>query len=395
MKLVKVRTEETEKFIRLIGVVDINTPEKSETIELFFEYPIEFKSFVNVKADPFFPVLLLPAMQNNEELIIEPELSALLLENQEKIQDIFTNWYPETFHKIDIIANRLHSNQMNSAHSAQFFSLGVDSFHSLIKNQSEDHKYLIYMQGLELPLSVYREGQGEMVVQEMKNLEPIYNVKLIYGRTNFRNYFSLDWASYYFGAGLSATAHSLNNGFGKVFIPSGHSYSSIMPSGSSFVTDNFWSTENLEVIHDGCETSRSGKILDFIANDPYAFHNIRVCTENKGGNYNCCKCRKCQATMLVLHIAGKLEQCDAFPIKKVGKATQTLGIVNQSNLDFAEDLHQLALKHRKYKLAKKLEIEIMVGKHDVFGRHNVEKSLLEYTKEMIQYLYVKAVKKMN
>lgn len=173
MRLVEVRTEANKEFVKLIGTVEIQTEGKTETIELFFEYPIEYKNFINATADPFFPVLLLPAMQNNEELVIEPELSALLLENQEKIQDIFTSWYPEVFQKVNIAAHQIHSYKSNADQSAQFFSLGVDSFHSLIKNKSDTHKYLIYMQGLELPLSVYREGQGEMVVQEMKNLESV------------------------------------------------------------------------------------------------------------------------------------------------------------------------------------------------------------------------------
>lgn len=393
MKLIDVYTEETKIDIKLVGIVEIkNTGEKQQ---IFFRYPIKFKHFIRISADAFFPVLLLPAMHDNEELIIEPDLSQEIFENQNTIQDIYVNWFPNVFNKINIKVNKLVTYEKSNNHTAQFFSLGIDSFYTLIKNNNENHRYIIYMQGLELPLSRYKQGQEKNVINELRNVEKNYNVTLIQGETNLRDLFDLDWAKYYDGAGLSATAHSLSNGFGKTYIPSSHSFRGLFPFGSSFLTDNLWTSKNLEIFHDGSEVGRSEKIIDYITRDKYAYNNIRVCTENDGGNFNCCKCRKCLMTMLVLNIGDKLFECEAFPVKDVRGSFLKLETYNISNLEFAKDIYSLSIRYEKFIVAKKIKREIILGIHDVFGRDNAQKSFLKYFAEVVFYFLLKIKRKLS
>lgn len=392
MRLLDVFTEETKSDIKLVGIIERSKTGEKE--QVFFQYPIKFKDFIRISADSFLPVLLLPAMRNNEDLIIEPDLSNEIFKNQSIIQDIFANWYPDMFKKINVEVNQLVDFDKVNNHTAQFFSLGIDSFHTLIKNNNNDHRYIIFMEGLELPLSRYEEDQGQSVISKLRSVEENYNVTLIQGKTNFRDLFDLDWAKYYDGAGLSATAHSLSNGFGKIYIPSGHSYSALFPNGSSFWTDNLWSSKSLEIFHDGSEVGRSQKIIDYIVHDQFAYHNMRVCTENDGGNYNCCKCRKCLMTMLVLHIVDKLNDCNAFPSKDISNSFQKLETYNLSNLDLSKDVYNLSTRFKKFDIAKKIKREVLMGKHDVYGRNNSQKTVLKYFTEVVFYFTLKIKRKL-
>ena len=69
--------------------------------------------------------------------------------------------------------------------------------------------------------------------------------------------------------------------------------------------DPLWSTEAVEVVHDGAETRRVDKVAALAAS-PLALRYLRVCWENRGGAYNCGRCGKCMRTMVDLDLAGAL-----------------------------------------------------------------------------------------
>jgi len=386
MKLLKVFTTETENHIKLVGVVESSA---GKIFELFFEYPAAFKTFINATADPFFPVLLIPAMQMGEDLVLQPGVSEKLISGATNIQDIFTNWYPGIFQKVSIHHHGVTERIKTSDAAGQFFSLGVDSFYTLLKNRRNNLTHLIYMQGLELPLSRYSHNQEQDVLQNMKNVCAHYEMELIHGRTNFRDYFDLDWPKYYHGAGLAATALSLAGGLGKIYIASSHSYGAHIPVGSSFMLDHYWSTEQQQIIHDGAEKGRGFKVADLVAGDDFAIKNLRVCTENDGGHYNCCRCRKCISTMASLEIIGKLSTCEAFPQKKVSGEFYKIQPYNLSSYALTKDLYNLAVKYKRYDLAKEIERELLIGHHDLYGRREVSVGILKYTGEFLKYLFLK------
>jgi hypothetical protein len=66
--------------------------------------------------------------------------------------------------------------------------------------------------------------------------------------------------------------------------------------------DPLWSTETLEFVHDGINTSRSKKVIDTICKSDLALQHLRVCWKNYFNKYNCARCEKCLRTMIALHI---------------------------------------------------------------------------------------------
>jgi len=386
MILHEIYVKEKGPCLSLTGIVECT---EGKTKELFFEYPAKFRDFINVSADAFFPVLLIPAMKTGEDLMIKPQLSESLLRQSCFIQDIFTNWFPDTFRRVDISCENLHANQGSTGKSAQFFSLGVDSFYTLLKNKENNIRYIIYMQGLELPLSRYKYQQEEGVMNGIAKVEKHYNVELIHGKTNIRDHYDLDWPKYYHGAGLAATAISLAKGFDNIYIPSSHSYGSHIPIGSSFMLDHYWSTEHLKVVHDGAERGRSYKISEVVMKDAFALNHLRVCTENDGGDYNCCRCRKCITTMLTLDILGILDTCEAFPYKNLKGQVPKITPQNLSSYALAKDLYCLAIEHKRTELAKKIEKELLIGRHDLYGRKELSIGLRKYILGFIKYLWMK------
>ncbi|MBD2102961.1 hypothetical protein [Leptolyngbya sp. FACHB-261] len=373
MKLLSVRQVTTDEKVRLVGSVEINN--QSQPIELYFEYPERFASFVSESADAFVPALLLPAMNKGEDLSIEPPISEKLFRNLNVIQDIFQQWYPSKLQKIRVLANSLTQAQATPSNQVgAFFSLGVDSFHTLLKhadrqNQHLPLSHLIYMKGIERPLHVYKHGQEKEVISRILEVAQETGVDCIVGETNIRDHFSLAWGSYYHGAGLASVALSLAAGLRSVLIPSTDSYKDIFPWGTSPLIDHLWSTEATDVVHDGSETQRVEKIAHFLTQNPIAMKYLRVCTNNLGGETNCGTCSKCVRTMLPLLISGNLERAISFPNQLPGNWQRILQINDRHDLAHAEAILKLAQEfNADKKLVKALASKIENSKAAIFCR---------------------------
>jgi hypothetical protein len=132
-------------------------------------------------------------------------------------------------------------------------------------------------------------------------------------RCNARQLFNtvISW-DFYHGSVLASTAHALGGVLGRCVIPSTHTYAELLPWGSDPLLDPLWSTEGVEVIHDGCETTRTEKVQR-LAEWPLALQHLRVCWPDWIEEYNCGKCEKCIRTMIALHVAGALPRSRTFP----------------------------------------------------------------------------------
>jgi pyruvyl transferase EpsO len=127
----------------------------------------------------------------------------------------------------------------------------------------------------------------------------------------------------YHGAAMAAVAYALAPNHGKVYIASSNSYVDLHTWGSHPLLDPLWSTEAVQIVHDGGET-RMNK-LRALVQYPEAVARLRVCWRNPG-SFNCGHCEKCVRTMLALRALG-VERCAAFP------DILTPNLVSQQNLD--------------------------------------------------------------
>jgi len=371
------------------------------TQSVFFCYPEKYYDYIPENGDPFLPVVLIPAMIYKEDLNLEVPISQKMLNNQWLIQDIFTTWYPDVCNRINVLTNEVINRPEVKLknRNATFFSLGVDSMYTMLKyhrsnnpSSGKELSSLIYMKGLELPLSVYDKRQDIQVIQSIKRLASHYNLDVIIGETNIRDVFPLGWDTCYSGPGLSSVALSLSKGFDNIYIPSSHSYANLAANPSSPLTDGLWSNEHTKIIHDGCEVERAEKIEKLIMKDAFALNKLRVCIDNDGGDYNCGKCWKCVRTMVTLKILGCLKNSGSFPDDLPAKYSLYLRTYNKSSLKFTQENLKLAIYYEDKEMEDLLNREIRIGKLDIM-RDNKPIHFVFF--EMLYYYRWKLLKRLG
>lgn len=284
------------------------------------------------------PLWLLWAVSEGQPINLG-SASPLLASNLETLRDIYVAWngsseIPVTF--------QVQSNVTAPASGVSlFFTAGVDSFYSLIKHRDEIDN-LILVHGFDIPLAdTDTFAQAEALVREEANL---FGKRLIVARTNMRwerpsvpiltvkrwewPHVPCGWEMTH-GAAMAAVAHALAPNHGKVYVASSHSYADLHPWGSHPLLDPLWSSNAIQIIHDGGET-RINK-LRLLVQYPEALARLRVCV-NTLGSHNCGLCEKCVRTMLGLRAIG-VDPCVVFP------NTLTPGIVRQQKLKADTVLH--------------------------------------------------------
>jgi hypothetical protein len=311
----------------------------------------------NVEA--FLSAALLPAMKAGGTLAATETVSKRFLSASETIMDIFCFWYP-ALQRVEISGVQpVRAGAPRELRVGAFFSGGVDSFYTFLKHRDEITD-LIYVHGFDTPpLNDYLLRQR--ISSQIHEIGSIFGKRVIEVETNLRSFlndhFKLrdTWGPLTHLTVLASVGHVLFPFFKRIFIASTHSYNDLFPWGSHPLLDPLWSTETLEFIHDGCESTRVEKAA-LIAKFDTALKSLQVCQYPRSqGAYNCGVCEKCLITMINLHLAGALEHCTAFDkrldIKRVGK----LIILESSPLAHVrENLRALGKRKRDRTLDKAL-----------------------------------------
>jgi len=247
-------------------------------------------------------------------------VSPLLASNLEVIRDIYAAWI-DGGRQIPLAFEISPHPAAPCEGVSLFFSGGVDSFYSLIKHRDEVEN-LILVNGFNEPLTDARTfALGNTQASDAARL---FGKRLITAKTNLRwerpslpPITNLRWEKpsvpggwfMFHGAALAAIAHALAPIHSKVYIASSYSYANLDPWGSHPLLDPLWSTESVQIVHDGGET-RMAK-LRVVVQYPEVSSLLRVCTEYQG-DFNCGLCEKCIRTMLGLRALG-VARCAAFP----------------------------------------------------------------------------------
>lgn len=326
---------------RLTGHLERAAP--GDAVELFFEYPAECEPMLCATADPFLAALVPPAMRGGVALQIEPPISDDVFNWGIELQDLFTNWYPGQMQRVDVHApTRQPMRDAGSKHVAAFFSLGVDSFYTLLKNMlgwpspAGPITHLLYVEGLDTPLRDVVEADSTRT--EVRQVADAAGKELIVGRTNVRDHFPLDYGRYYSGPCLSAVALSLAPGLSCALIAGTTEYARLYPSASHPLVEGRVRAGRFRVVSDGGELNRLQRIVQLVGHDPLALEHLRVCTQNRGGAYNCGRCQKCLRTMVTLHLMGTLGDALTFPGGFVPKMVRQLDIRNDWDLHYLEEI---------------------------------------------------------
>jgi hypothetical protein len=202
-----------------------------------------------------------------------------------------------------------------------FFSGGIDSCYTLVKSHlgfrsvADPISHLIFVKGFDARLSE-AEGLAESE-RHLGELAAEYNRTLIVVETNLRDVAQAPWGEMHHGGALAAVAHCLGRGLHTVLIPGSGGYDEVaIPWGSHPLLDELWSTESVQLLHDGAEASRIDKLAALVRHAPTLVDRLRVCYEGSyGGPRNCGRCTKCVRVMVMLRALGHLGSTSSFPGK--------------------------------------------------------------------------------
>lgn len=275
---------------------------------------------IALTGDVLLTAALLPAMAVGEpDIVVDRPVDPTFASMAEQIQDIILAWDGTLrpahlkYRRVAIEAGRGAPPSAAAAHrgTACFFTGGVDSFYSVVSNAS-DLAALVYVHGLDIGLddtSLY-----EQVAEHLRGAADSLGKPLIELRSNLRELCEVTgvgWTDYH-GAALAAVAHLLAADFRRVLIPASWGYGHLRPWGSHPMLDPLWSSEAVEIIHDGAERNRLGKIRA-LGESPVAREHLRVCYRNYGNSYNCGSCEKCIRTAVATQIAGMADRFPTLP----------------------------------------------------------------------------------
>lgn len=322
-----------------------------------FEIYISSKSNgLQLSGEAILSASLLPTMIDNDSLNCEIPISPkFFFAIQNLIQDVFHFWDKSVFHKSKINAKIDKDFESRACgKSACFFTGGVDSFYTLLKNKNEISD-IIYVHGFDIKLDNYQ--LRDKVSISLKNIANSLSLNLIEIETNLRDYLDnfLHWELSH-GSALSFVAHCLPINYDRIFLAASHTYAEeeTFAWGSHPFIDHFWGGGKFDLILDGSDKTRPEKVK-FIASNEVALKYLRVCWLNTSvdGNhdysYNCGKCEKCIRTMLSLYFEDKLDACRAFPEKLTPKLIRTMRIADKNTMSFLLSNIKAYPPSKKYK----------------------------------------------
>ena len=193
---------------------------------------------------------------------------------------------------------------------AVFFSGGVDSFYSLLR-EGLDASHLIFVHGFDIP--IHDGVRFDAFEPALREIAHECGVTPIIVSTNLRSHHltrGMDWERGH-GAALAAVAHLLSDQIGVAVVPSSYTYGNFHPWGTSWHTDHLFSSRRVRLQHADASLWRADK-LAAIADHHLVQRHLRVCSENRRPTGNCGYCEKCLRTMISLELAGRLQDFDAF-----------------------------------------------------------------------------------
>jgi hypothetical protein len=273
-------------------------------------------AWLSQRGDAFLAALLLPAMALGEELVIEAPVSARLRRSVRTVMDIYTAWWGDRYRAVQVRcgASAEAVERDGTAAVGLYFTAGVDSFYSLLKDlelsDEAAHEPVTHL--LFANFEHHAGPPYERLLARLRRAADDTGRQLVVVDTNVRSLTqpAAYWPDYH-GAALASVALALQGLLGRCLIAASDIHPT-PPWGSHPVLDHLWSTEALEIVHDGAEATRTEKVVRQIGRSQLALETLSVCWRSEPG-HNCGVCEKCLRTMASLEVAGRLSQCTTLP----------------------------------------------------------------------------------
>ncbi|WP_380282314.1 hypothetical protein [Kitasatospora purpeofusca] len=307
-----VRCEPAAAGWRLSAAVRAGT--ELPSARLHFTVPGGEHNWLPERGDAFLAGLLMPAMRLGEDLVVDAPVSARLLRSARTVVEIYTAWW-ERLRAVRVTAGEPVEARRGPAAVGLFFTLGVDSFYSLLgdaeRRTEPGHRPVGDL--LFVNFEQHAGPDHDRLLDRVRLVADRSGARAVRVETNLRAFTAplVRWEDFH-GAALAATALALQGLLGRCLIAASFEYRHLPPYGSHPVLDHLWSTEALEIVHDGADATRTQKVARRLARSDLALRNLAVCWRDRPGR-NCGACEKCLRTMVALELAGVLGRCGTLP----------------------------------------------------------------------------------
>ena len=319
---------------------------------LWYRFPLS--CHVRLSSEPFVVASLLPAMLKGEPIQVAPgfPISTEFLENITELQRIFHCW--NRLLRIVEVQCETAPAQPGNGHVGCFFSGGVDSTHTLIRNL-QSITDMVLINGFDFMIE---PEMFERITAKNTKVANQLNKNLLPVKTNFYLFEQANRLQRTLSHGSCLASIALALGFDTFYVPSSHTYDELYPHGSHPLTDRLWSNGTTKIIHYGSGWHRSEK-LEEIAGFPEILENLVVCWINP--DQNCGKCAKCLRTMTTLRLLGVSSA--AFPPLTSAKQLRSIQIDNASGFGFAKDNLERAVARGDREIQK--EVKSLIRRYEM------------------------------
>lgn len=194
--------------------------------------------------------------------------------------------------------------------TALFFSGGIDSFYSLVRNP--DVGLLVFLVGFDVRL--HNNDVWQAIVRAHRALAAERGLRFITLATNLRDHPVLGrmrWGRYH-GVLLAAASHLLRNEASRWIVSSSFQQDNLMPWGSHPDLDHLWSGGGIRIVHYGAEKWPDQK-LAAMAGIGMVHSHLRVCYADPRAAGNCGRCEKCVRTRLMYWLDLPDDRCAGMP----------------------------------------------------------------------------------
>ncbi len=309
-----VRRESTARGWRLSAAVRAGAGSGRASERVHFTVHGADADWLPERGDAFLAGLLMPAMSIGEELVVDAPVSGRLLRSARTVMEIYAAWW-EHLRAVGVTVGEVAEARRGREAVGLFFTLGVDCFYSLLRDgrrrTEPDHRPVTDL--LFVNFEQHAGPDHDRLLDRIRLVAERSDCRAVLVETDLRAFTAplVRWEEFH-GAALGGTALALQGLLGRCLIAAGFEYRRLPPYGSHPVLDHLWSTEALEVVHDGADATRTEKVARQLAFSELALQNLAVCWRGRPGR-NCGACEKCLRTMVALELAGVLRRCGTLP----------------------------------------------------------------------------------
>ncbi|MDE2027100.1 MAG: hypothetical protein KGJ11_00995 [Candidatus Omnitrophica bacterium] len=353
MKLTNVNivpSSDNDRCIRVQGTVEYGN---GDTELYWFDFPIEENRYLTCAGDPWLVCLLPVAMTLGDSLEIDFPVDGVLYENSLKLKKIWKRWYPY-LHDIELHVNVQNEDlgfNEGSGRCAAFFSGGVDSLFTLIKEKQEiDDLLAVWGFDISLENDIGFRAHSEA----LQRINEFYRKNIIFIKTNLRKtkHCQTKWGSLSHASALASVGLFLKKKYKKLLIASSGG-DNLQLWGSHVETDPLLSTSTTEVIHDGAGYSRIDKCSELLNHD-YLMPYLHVCYKNSDEK-NCSSCSKCLRTLVTFYLLGGLDKCRSFDLSKIDFSRISKVFMKGFSRYYFNEIRELAKQNKEKEIIKYID----------------------------------------